>query len=87
LTQPVLMDFVGIAGPLHRTVSTQCDVLEILEEASQHTTLSYQPLELFSGELWTSSNSSSSIRDNGDDVLDYTKCDMWMLGFTLFATL
>jgi serine/threonine kinase 16 len=85
LTKPVLMDF-GSAGPLQRTLSTRRDVLEIPEEASQHTTLSYRPPELFSGELRTSS--SSNIGDNhDDDVLDYTKCDVWMLGCTLFATL
>ena len=85
LTQPVLMDF-GSAGPLKRTLATRRDVWEIAEEASQHSTISYRAPELFTGELRTSSTSSVGSA-NDDDTLDYTKCDVWMLGCTLFATL
>jgi serine/threonine kinase 16 len=81
LTQPILMDF-GSAGPLTRSLSSKRDVLDIAEQASQHTTISYRPPELFSGELRPSNNSNSQ-----DDALDYTKCDVWMLGCVLFATL
>jgi serine/threonine kinase 16 len=84
LTQPVLMDF-GSAGPLTRSLSTKRDVLDIAEQASQHTTISYRPPELFPGELRPSNSSTSSSNDQ--DVLDYTKCDVWMLGCVLFATL
>jgi serine/threonine kinase 16 len=50
--------------------------LEIADDASCHTTISYRPPELFMGELRVS---------NGNDYLDYTKVDVWMLGCTLFA--
>ncbi|KAG7367940.1 protein kinase domain containing protein [Nitzschia inconspicua] len=80
LTQPVLMDF-GSAGPLTRSLSTKRDVLDVAEQASQHSTISYRPPELFSGELRQSSNIAE------DETLDYTKCDVWMLGCVLFATL
>ena len=93
----VLMDY-GSAGPLSRSLATRRDVLEIADEASQHTTISYRPPELFAGELRPSSQSStgaaSSSRDvDGDEVydhesvLDYRKVDAWMLGCTLFAIL
>jgi serine/threonine kinase 16 len=83
LTQPVLMDF-GSAGLLSRSLSTKRDVLDIAEQASQHTTISYRPPELFPGELRPSNNGSNG---HEEDVLDYTKCDVWMLGCVLFATL
>ncbi|KAL3904443.1 MAG: hypothetical protein SGARI_004920 [Bacillariaceae sp.] len=84
LTQPVLMDF-GSAGPVQRSLATRRDVLEIPEEASQHSTISYRPPELFAGELRTGNSSSGSSAE--EDILDYAKCDVWMLGCTLFATL
>lgn len=82
LTQPVLMDF-GSAGPLTRSLTNKHDVLDIAEQASQHTTVSYRPPELFSGELRLSSRNNKSE----DEVLDYTQCDVWMLGCVLFASL
>jgi serine/threonine kinase 16 len=75
LQAPVLVDF-GSAGPLSRTLASRKDVLEIAEQASQHTTMPYRPPELFSGELRV-----------GDSALDYTKVDVWSLGCTLFAIL
>ncbi len=75
LTTPVLMDF-GSVGPLSRALSTRQDVLDITEVASQHTTISYRPPELFSGELRV-----------GDSDLDYTKVDVWSCGCVLFAIL
>jgi hypothetical protein len=44
------MDF-GLAGPLWRSIQTRRDVLEIADDASSHTTMPYQPPELFYGEL------------------------------------
>lgn len=95
-SKAVLMDY-GSAGPLSRSLATRRDVLEIADEASQHTTISYRPPELFAGELRPCSSSSmaaSSSRDvDGDEVfdnesvLDYRKVDSWMLGCTLFAIL
>ena len=91
----VLMDY-GSAGPLGRSLATRRDVLEIVDEASQHTTISYRPPELFAGELRPCDPSSavSNSRDvDGDEVfdnesvLDYRKVDSWMLGCTLFAIL
>lgn len=75
LTTPVLMDF-GSVGPLSRSLTTRQDVLEIAEIASQHTTISYRPPELFAGELRV-----------GDVDLDYTKVDVWSCGCVLFAIL
>jgi serine/threonine kinase 16 len=75
LQAPVLVDF-GSAGPLSRTLANRKDVLEIAEQASQHTTMPYRPPELFSGELRV-----------GDSDLDYTEVDVWSLGCTLFAIL
>lgn len=75
LTRPILMDF-GSAGPLSRPLSSRQDVLEIAEMASQHTTVSYRPPELFAGELRV-----------GDADLDYQKVDVWSCGCVLFAIL
>eukprot|EP00934_Nitzschia_sp_Nitz4_P000972 Nitzschia sp. Nitz4//scaffold195_size40117//6643//7761//NITZ4_007573-RA/size40117-processed-gene-0.13-mRNA-1//1//CDS//3329540356//972//frame0 len=75
LTSPVLMDF-GSAGPLTRVLATRQDILELTETASQHTTISYRPPELFAGELRA-----------GDAELDYTKVDVWSCGCVLFAIL
>lgn len=90
LAQPVLMDF-GSAGPLTRSLATRRDVLEIADEAGQHTTLSYRPPELFVGELRTTGGGNNNANPDDaahpDDVLDYTKVDVWMLGCTLFAIL
>jgi serine/threonine kinase 16 len=97
----VLMDY-GSAGPLHKSLGTRRDVLEIADEASQNTTISYRPPELFAGELravatgsaTNATNAASTFTDvDGDEVfhhesvLDYRKVDVWMLGCTLFAIL
>ena len=91
----VLMDY-GSAGPLIRSLGSRRDVLEITDEASQHTTISYRPPELFSGELRAAPSGTSvpTSKDvDGDEVvdheasLDYRKVDVWMLGCTLFAIL
>lgn len=79
LTTPVLMDFGStICFPrLARSLATRQDVMEIVEYASQHTTVSYRPPELFAGELRV-----------GDPIdLDYTKVDVWSCGCVLFAIL
>lgn len=75
LQSPVLMDF-GSVGPLLRKLETRKDILEIADEAAQHTTMPYRPPELFPGELRA-----------GDEDLDYTKVDVWGLGCSLFAML
>jgi serine/threonine kinase 16 len=75
LQSPVIMDF-GSAGPLKRKLENRKDILEIAEEAGQHTTMPYRPPELFPGELRV-----------GDEDLDYTKVDVWSLGCTFFAIL
>jgi len=95
----VLMDY-GSAGSLTRSLTTRRDVLEISDDAAQHTTISYRPPELFAGELrvaaaisGTSTAGSTSRDVDGDEVvdhesvLDYRKVDTWMLGCTLFAIL
>lgn len=70
---PVLMDF-GSAGPTSELLTTRRHILEALERASIHTTVSYRPPELFEGGLRVG------------DTLDYTKVDVWSLACTLFAT-
>lgn len=70
---PVLMDF-GSVGRLEERVSTRQDVLNLIENASQHTTLAYRPPELLDG----------GIR-SGDEPVDFVKVDVWSLGCTLFA--
>ena len=70
---PVLMDF-GSVGPLEERVSTRQQVLTLLENASQHTTLPYRPPELLDG----------GIRA-GDESVDFGRVDVWSLGCTLFA--
>ena len=69
---PVLMDF-GSAGPLSTRLNSKRETLTAIETASQHTTLSYRPPELFEG----------GLRHN--DVLDYGKVDVWSLGCVLFG--
>ena len=73
----LIMDF-GSAGPVELTIHNRKQVLEIVEQASQHTTLPYRPPELFDG----------GIRYNqstGTTVLDYRAVDVWSLGCTLHA--
>jgi len=93
-SEPVLMDF-GSAGQLTSPLTTRRDVLEIVDEAANNTTISYRPPELFAGELRVAINtvdSASNTEINNDEVnhqlvLDYRKVDVWMLGCTLFAIL
>mmetsp|Transcript_17695 Transcript_17695/g.48972 ORF Transcript_17695/g.48972 Transcript_17695/m.48972 type:complete len:472 (-) Transcript_17695:2395-3810(-) len=91
----VLMDY-GSAGPITRLLLSRRDVLEISDDAAQHTTISYRPPELFAGELRaTESNKRATVTKDVDgdnvfdqeSVLDYRKVDSWMLGCTLFAIL
>jgi serine/threonine kinase 16 len=86
LANPVLMDF-GSAGPLKRSLATRQDVNEIAELASQHTTVSYRPPELFPGELRVVVSSAGEDANNDDLDLDYAKVDVWSLGCVLFAIL
>ena len=93
LVSPVLMD-LGSAGPLTQELKTRQDVLHVVDEASQHTTISYRPPELWSGELRAPAphrhhggGDSNNKYDDKDSVLDYTKVDVWMLGCVLFAIL
>lgn len=72
---PILMDF-GSAGPLSIQLNSRHDVLTAIETASQHTTLSYRPPELFEGGL---------RHNDGSNILDYGKVDVWMLGCLLFG--
>jgi serine/threonine kinase 16 len=72
---PVLMDF-GSAGPLSVNLSTRHDVFSAIEMASQHTTLPYRPPELFEGGL---------RHNDGDNILDYGRVDVWSLGCLLFG--
>ena len=72
--QPVLMDF-GSAGPLRRQIRSRRDVLDVVDEAAQHTTLPYRPPELFEG----------GVRVG--DALDYRAVDVWSLACTLHAVL
>eukprot|EP00980_Cylindrotheca_fusiformis_P003679 scaffold818_cov136-Cylindrotheca_fusiformis.AAC.45 len=75
IKRPVLSDF-GSAGPISRPCGTRRDIFEIAEEASQYTTMSYRPPELFPGAIMV-----------GHEPLDYCLVDCWSLGCTLFAIL
>lgn len=72
--KPLLMDF-GSTGPLERRIEGRRDVLEVVEQAAQHTTLPYRSPELFDGVLRVG------------DELDYRAVDVWSLGCVLFAIL
>jgi serine/threonine kinase 16 len=72
---PVLMDF-GSAGPLTIQFNSRHEVLSAIETASQHTTLSYRPPELFEGGL---------RHNDGTKLLDYGKVDVWSVGCVLFG--
>jgi serine/threonine kinase 16 len=73
--EPILMDF-GSAGPLEVTIETRAQVRNLVEQASQHTTLPYRPPELLEGGLRA-----------GDEAVDFRAVDVWSAGCTLFALL
>jgi serine/threonine kinase 16 len=81
LVNLVLMDF-GSAGPVEQSIQTRRQVLEIVEQASQHTTMPYRPPELFEGGVSLRHNSDANVTQ-----LDYRAVDVWSLGCTLFAIL
>jgi serine/threonine kinase 16 len=74
----VLLDF-GSAGPIEQPIDSRRKLLEVIEQAAQHTTMPYRPPELFEGGI--------SLRNhtNGTAQLDYQAVDVWSLGCTLFA--
>jgi len=76
LGTPILMDFGSVGPATPRPLHSRRDVMEIVEQAAQHTTISYRPPELFDGEL-----------RSHDTALDYRKVDVYSLGCTFFATL
>ena len=55
--------------------TTRRDVLSVVDEAAQHTTLPYRPPELFEGGIRTGT------------TLDYRAVDVWSLACTLHALL
>lgn len=71
---PVLMDF-GSAGPTQVAVGSRRVRAQIIEQASESTTISYRPPELFEGELQV------------PDHIDFTRVDVWSLGCLLFGIL
>ena len=73
---PVLMDF-GSVGPLREDIETRRQVMTLIDQAAQHTTISYRPPELFEG----------GMRQETGGVCDYTKVDVWSLGCSFFAVL
>ena len=73
---PVLMDF-GSVGPLREDIETRRQVMNLIDQAAQHTTISYRPPELFEG----------GMRPEPGAVCDYTKVDVWSLGCSFFAVL
>lgn len=98
---PVLIDF-GSAGDLLSPLTTRRELLMIVDEAENHTTISYRPPELFAGELRVAESNasisnpsdtvSSTVMSDDEEVdhelfLDYRKVDVWCLGCTLFAIL
>ena len=86
----LIMDF-GSAGPTTITIQNRKQILEIVELASQHTTMPYRPPELFDGGIRlntsntnTNTNSSTAVPTT-TTVLDYCAVDVWSLGCTLHA--
>ena len=76
---PILMDF-GSAGPLSsQPLTSRQSILQIIELASIHTTLSYRPPELTEG--------CCNLRHGSEEKLDYGKVDVWSLGCVLFGLL
>lgn len=78
---PILMDF-GSAGPLSsQPLTSRQSILQIVELASIHTTLSYRPPELTEG--------CCNLRHNEEGgegcKLDYGRVDVWSLGCVLFG--
>jgi serine/threonine kinase 16 len=73
---PVLLDF-GSAGPITVAIETRSAVHQIVEQASQHTTLPYRPPELLE---------VGGLRA-GDPPVDFRAVDVWSAGCTLFALL
>jgi serine/threonine kinase 16 len=79
----VLMDF-GSSGPLEQMIVSRKDILQIVEQASQHTTMPYRPPELLDGEIRLNNNNNKT---NMNYILDYCAVDVWSLGCTLHAIL
>ena len=80
LSHLVLMDF-GSAGPIEQPIENRRQLLEVIEQAAQHTTMPYRPPELFEGGITLRNHA------NGAVLLDYRAVDVWSLGCTLFALL
>jgi serine/threonine kinase 16 len=76
----VLMDF-GSAGPMEQPIENRRQLLGVIEQAAQHTTMPYRPPELFEGGITLRNHA------NGTAQLDYRAVDVWSLGCTLFALL
>lgn len=72
---PKLMDF-GSVGPLKEDITSRREILTMVDQAAQHTTMPYRPPELFEG----------GVRP-GDAPVDFTKVDVWSLGCTFWACL
>ena len=93
LNVPVITD-LGSSGSLTEDVTTRRNLMNIVELASSHTTISYRPPELFEGGITILSSSSSGNGDDGNgtnnyenNVLDYTRVDIWSLGCVLYGML
>jgi serine/threonine kinase 16 len=83
---PILMDF-GSAGPLlSQNLTSRQGILQIIELASIHTTLSYRPPELTEGCCNLRHGSEEEEKGEGCK-LDYGKVDVWSLGCVLFGLL
>lgn len=76
----VVMDF-GSAGPIEQPVENRRQLLEVIEQAAQHTTMPYRPPELFEGGITLRNHTNGTVQ------LDYRAVDVWSLGCTLFALL
>lgn len=71
---PILIDY-GSVGPLNVKVQTRSDVLQLVDESSSNSTISYRAPELFDGGT-----------QYGKDEPDIDgRIDVWSLGCVLFA--
>jgi serine/threonine protein kinase len=81
------MDF-GSAGPITEPIHNRRQVLNIIDHASSHTTISYRPPELFEGGIRPSNSIGGALEVNEcSNVVDFRCVDVWGLGCVLHAML
>ena len=83
---PILMDFGSAGSLLSSNLTSRQGILQIIELASIHTTLSYRPPELTEG-CCNLRHGSEEEGEGEGCKLDYGRVDVWSLGCVLFGLL